>query len=1199
MTSLGNNLWTITIDPQAYYRYSPDTPLNGIWMVFRNFNGTKTGKDSAGTNNNIFLYTVPNPPTSSFDGITAYYKAPQPLAYTWSNGAHTPADTFSSSGTYYVTVTDGVCTHSDSVVVTFTSSGVINLGADTTVCSGLDSVVISAGAGFAHYAWSNGATTASITVAGANTYTVTATSSQGCISTGSRKVGISTHTVSLGPDLVECSAAPVLLTATSGFVSYTWLDRAPSGDTLTARKSGTYWVAATDSFGCISHDTVSVRYSDVLLASLQDTFSSCPGNFVTLNAGSNIQVYGDSITILYDATQGQTTLTGDTNVYFYSAPQLYPFANWPAGDPYTRGTYGSNNGVGRMTSLGNNKWSITIFPQSYYGVSPDSPIIGIWMIFTNYNGAKTGKDANGNNIFVNLAPAAPTSSFAGVTAIHKAAGTLTYLWSNGATAASIAVDSSKRYTVTVSDGICSATASTFVNLTSTLAINIGNDTTICPSGDVTFNAGAGFSHYHWSTGDTTQSVTVTAAGTYIVTVTNGAGCTGIDSAVVHVSGTKVNAGADVTRCGPLPVTLTASTGYSSYLWFGIGTSSQTYSAVYDGCYWVKATDGAGCTSYDTVCVSTSGVEGLNSHDTINTCTSGSSTFDASVNVNAHGDSLTITFDATKNANSSGLLGSHKVYMHSAPQFYPFAPWPSNDPYTVGHFGLDDGLGEMDSVGPNKWQITIYPSCYYHFNPDTPLNAIWMVFRNANGTLQAPPAGDGNINLLLAGGADSSQYAGVRASYKSTGNITYAWSNGSTTAVSSFSASGTYYVTASDGTCSKIDSVVVNQNSSPSVNIGHDTCVTPGHTVIISAGSGYTSYVWNTGASTSSIIANLPGSYYVSVTNQAGCTGVSDTVIVTSGASVNLGTPTCLNAGSSYLLNATTAGANSYSWSTGATTDTLRVTAAGTYYVTVTESGCVATDSIIITSGTSVSLGHDTCINTGGSYLLSAGAGATAYAWSSGAVTDTFRVRAAGTYSVTVTEGTCTASDTVVISICNHVIVGCAPVPYFRVLNVSPANTVTISDSSYNLYGAVHYYWNFGDGTGIDTTGSGTQVHTYGTPDLYTINLTVCDSCGCDTFSKVVQVNSDGISDINGLMDVNLYPNPASNTCTLEINASQNLELGIDVNNILGAVVQTRKWQVVSGENRMQLDVTDLASGMYTLTIRSSSGQAVRKLEIIK
>jgi PKD repeat protein len=260
---------------------------------------------------------------------------------------------------------------------------------------------------------------------------------------------------------------------------------------------------------------------------------------------------------------------------------------------------------------------------------------------------------------------------------------------------------------------------------------------------------------------------------------------------------------------------------------------------------------------------------------------------------------------------------------------------------------------------------------------------------------------------------------------------------------------------------------------------------------------------------------------------------------------------------------------------------------------------VATDSIIITSGTSVSLGHDTCINTGGSYLLSAGAGATAYAWSSGAVTDTFRVRAAGTYSVTVTEGTCTASDTVVISICNHVIVGCAPVPYFRVLNVSPANTVTISDSSYNLYGAVHYYWNFGDGTGIDTTGSGTQVHTYGTPDLYTINLTVCDSCGCDTFSKVVQVNSDGISDINGLMDVNLYPNPASNTCTLEINASQNLELGIDVNNILGAVVQTRKWQVVSGENRMQLDVTDLASGMYTLTIRSSSGQAVRKLEIIK
>ena len=857
MRSLGNNLWTITIDPQAYYHFSPDSNLLGIWMIFTNYNASKFGKDTNG--NNIYVYTVPTVPTSTSDAVTATRKAAQPLTYSWSNGIHTAADTFTTGGVYYVTVTDGICTHSDSVVVSFNSSGTINIGADTTVCSGADSVIISAGSGYAHYIWSNSATTASIKVSGANTYSVTATNAQGCSFIGHRKVSIGGHALSLGPDLIECTTAPVLLTATAGFSSYTWLDRAPSShDTMTARKTGTYWIAATDSFGCISHDTISVRYSDVLLATMQDTFSSCPGNYVDLDAGSNIAVYGDSITIFYDATQGQSGLVGDSNVYLYSAPQLYPFAGWPVGDPYTRGTYGSNNGVGRMDSLGNNRWSITIFPQSYYGVSPDSTIIGIWMIFTNYNGTKTGKDASGNNIFVNLQPADPLCSFPGVTAIHKEAGTMTYLWSNGAIAPAIAVDSSKHYTVTVSDGTCSKSVSTFVNLANNLSVHLGNDTTVCSGGSVTLNAGAGFGVYDWSNGDTTRSITVNAAGSYSVTVSNGIGCTGSDT------------------------------------------------------------------------------------------------------------------------------------------------------------------------------------------------------------------------------------------------------------------------------------VVVSQGASlPPINIGNDTCVAAGHNVIINTGGGYASYVWNTGASTSAIIANQPGSYSVTVTNQAGCSATSDTVIVSNGSSI-------------------------------------------------------------------INLGPDTCINSGGSYLLNAGAGATSYTWSgSGATTDTLRVTATGTYYVTVVDGGCTATDSVVITSCSHVIAGCAPVPYYRVLNVSPANTLTVKDSSYNLYGAVYYYWNFGDNTGIDTTGPGIQVHTYGVPDVYTVTLTVCDSCGCDTFSKVIHVNSTGISEIIGINDVNLYPNPASNNCIMSITASENMELGIDITNILGATIQTPKWQIVSGENKIVLNLSDIASGIYSVTIRSSSGLLTRKLDIVK
>lgn len=1125
MTSIGNHKWRIAIDPQAYYGYLPDSNLNGIFMVFRNYNGTKTGKDASG--NNIFVYTngvfpfhnLNVQPTCSFAGVTPSLTARQPLSYTWSNGAHTAADTFTTSGIYKVTVTDGVCSRTDSVFVNF--SNTLNLGAHVNICAG-DTATLNAGVGFTHYVWSTGDTTQTTRVTATNTYTVTATNASGCTTTGQISVNVNHPSASLGPDVIKCNNTPATLTAPAGFASYQWIGRAAtSSNTFSATKTGTYWVMATDSFGCKAYDTISVRYSEVLQLSLQDTFSSCPGNLVNLDAGSNIQVYGDSIVIFYDATQGQSGLAGASKVYMHSGPEFHPFQGWVG--QYTVGHFGQDDGVGRMDSLGNNKWRITIFPQSYYGYSPDTPLNGIWMVFRNANGTQTGKDNTGNNIFLNLSTITPTCSFAGVTAIHKYAGTMTYSWSNSTSVPAIAVGTTGHYSVTVSDGTCSNSDTTFVNLTGNLRVNIGNDTAICQSGSARFNAGAGFAHYHWSTGDTTQSITVSAAGSYSVTVSSISGCSASDTAVVRINGTKVNAGADITRCNTLPVTLSASNGYLSYKWFGLGASSQTHSAVNDGCYWLLATDSAGCTSYDTVCVSTSGVAGLHSRDTLNSCAAGSSTFDASVNVNAKGDSLVITFDATQNTNSAPLLGASKIYMHSAPQFYPFAPW-GNNPYTVGNWGLDDGVGKMDSVGPNKWSITIFPSCYYHFNPDTPLNAIWMVFRNANGTVQN--AG-GNINLLVAGVATPTcPYAGVSGAHKSTNNITYSWSSGQTTAAATFNTAGTYYVTATDGSCSKTDTLTVIQNQSPAVNLGNDTCVTTGHTVTLNAGTGFSSYLWSTGASTQTITANLPGTYWVRVSN-GNCTG-SDTIRISTGASVNLG--------------------------------------------------------------------RDTCINSGGSYLLTAGNGTGSYLWNTGATTDTLRVTTAGTYSVLVSQGGCTASDTVVIGSCNHTIPGCKPVAYFRVLNVSIANTVTFKDSS--LRGK-YFTWTFGDGTSTIDTGTGSTVHTYGAPGIYTVKLVVCDSCGCDSMTKQVNVNYTGISEITGLSQVNLYPNPTSNICNINVSAEENLDVTIELSNMLGAVVKTAKWQITSGENKMAIDLSDISSGMYTVTIRSALGILTRKLDIIK
>lgn len=48
-------------------------------------------------------------------------------------------------------------------------------------------------------------------------------------------------------------------------------------------------------------------------------------------------------------------------------------------------------------------------------------------------------------------------------------------------------------------------------------VDLGNDTVLCHNEDLLLDAGTGYDFYNWSTGETTQSITVDATGTYIVT----------------------------------------------------------------------------------------------------------------------------------------------------------------------------------------------------------------------------------------------------------------------------------------------------------------------------------------------------------------------------------------------------------------------------------------------------------------------------------------------------------------------------------------------------------------------------------------------------------------------------------------------------------------------------------------------------------
>src|SRR5204863_246945 len=127
------------------------------------------------------------------------------------------------------------------------------------------------------------------------------------------------------------------------------------------------------------------------------------------------------------------------------------------------------------------------------------------------------------------------------------------------------------YTVTVSNasGCTAASASTTVTVNpnpSTPAITPGGPITFCQGGSVQLTSSAA-SGYLWSNSATTQSITVSAGGSYTVTVSNASGCTAT-SASVSVTVNSVPAtptitpGGTTTFCQGGSVLLTSSAASS-------------------------------------------------------------------------------------------------------------------------------------------------------------------------------------------------------------------------------------------------------------------------------------------------------------------------------------------------------------------------------------------------------------------------------------------------------------------------------------------------------------------------------------------------------------------------------------------------------------------------------------------------------------
>lgn len=110
----------------------------------------------------------------------------------------------------------------------------------------------------------------------------------------------------------------------------------------------------------------------------------------------------DEITLTYDATQGNGGLLNASSVYIHTGVIL----SSQSGTDWTNvvGNWGKDDGIGKMTAAGTNKWQIKINPRTYYqGIATGRRIFRLAMVFRNADGTKEGKD-NGADIFVTLKP---------------------------------------------------------------------------------------------------------------------------------------------------------------------------------------------------------------------------------------------------------------------------------------------------------------------------------------------------------------------------------------------------------------------------------------------------------------------------------------------------------------------------------------------------------------------------------------------------------------------------------------------------------------------------------------------------------------------------------------------------------------------------------------------------------------------------
>ncbi len=186
-----------------------------------------------------------------------------------------------------------------------------------------------------------------------------------------------------------------------------------------------------------------------------------------------------------------------------------------------------------------------------------------------------------------------------------------YNWNTGATSQTIEACTTGTYSVVVTNASnCSASGETSVTIGEKPVVNLPTSLSGCKGESITLDAGSGFASYLWSTGATTQSISITSSGIYSVTVADSHNEQASDDVSVTFHDLPVvNLGRDQSICQDEPLELSAGSGFSSYLW-STGESTQSITVTTAGNYSVTVNDG-NCSASDQVGIQVKSLPAVN------------------------------------------------------------------------------------------------------------------------------------------------------------------------------------------------------------------------------------------------------------------------------------------------------------------------------------------------------------------------------------------------------------------------------------------------------------------------------------------------------------------------------------------------------------------------------------------------------------